>query len=292
MTLEDRDEDIKTLKQRLILWFNHLHFKIAVRKRGWFVEVVLHERFKSPVRTSIYILTTIGLISAFFAFPVFVAFLFGLGIFLLSKLFEKTVFSYNSMFVHTLPDFEIDNDKWIGSHFGYAEDIRNQMRIRLVGWTMSDPDYARKVHSLLLRWSYGELKDEGNNICTSVIVDGDQEYVFFCYPNLFGHAAADFNKSVEKQRRKTSLTDVHHPLTQFLVFSKRCRITAKSCFPAFRKAYIEGAPFIFSLATEGSGGQPERIPDLDDFILFNLKIKNQNELSRKDVEYDLLRILS
>ncbi|HHT9112499.1 MAG: hypothetical protein HZA47_07045 [Planctomycetes bacterium] len=282
----------KTVKQRLILWSNRLRFDVRAQKKGWFVQIVLHERFKPFIRAVKIVLTLIGLISAFFSFQsVFVGFLFGLGIYLLSTFFEKLIFSYNSLYVHSLPDFEIQLEKWLGAFFGYAEDPNNLGHIPMVGWIMSNPEYAKRVHSLLLQWSYGKLKDEENNIRASVIVDDKDEYIFFCYPNMERKTAARFYEAVEKERKETSLTDVHHKQMAMLIFGKRCQITASSYFPTFRNRYKDGVPYIFQLVVLGGDGQPHAIDGLDDFILFNLKIKNRGELDRKDIEYDLLRIL-
>lgn len=282
----------KTLKQRLILWSNRLRFDINVQRKGRFAQVIFPERFKSFVRTIKIVLTLIGLTSAFFFFQsVFVSFLFGLVIYLLITAFDKLVFSYNSLYVHLLPDFEIEPEKWLGAFFGYAEDPRNTGHIPMVGLVMSDPEYARKVHSLLLRWSYGKLKDEENNICVSVIVENNNEYIFFCYPNMERETATHFYKYVEKVRKKKSLTDVHHKQMTMQIFGKRCQITANSYFPTFREIYKEGVPYLFQMAVPGDDGQPHEIAGLDDFIFFNLKIKDRGELDRKDIEYDLLRIL-
>lgn len=282
----------KTLKQRLILWSNRLRFDIMVQKKCWFFQVTLHERFKPIVRTIKIVLTLAGLVSAFFTFQsVFVAFLFGLGIYLLSTFFEKLIFSYNSLYVHSLPNFEIEPDKWLGAFFGFAKDPKNPGHIPMVGCIMADSEYAKRVHSLLLQWSYGKLKDEENNVRASVIVDGKDEYVFFCYPNMDRKTAANFYEDVEKERKETSLTDVHHKQMAMLIFEKRCQITANSYFPTFRKRYQDGVPYLFRLVVLGDDGQPHEIAGLEDFILFNLKIKDRGELDRKDIEYDLLRIL-
>lgn len=282
----------KSLKQQLILWSNRLRFDVMVRRKGWFVQVILHERFKPFIRAVKVVLTFIGLISAFFSFQsVSVGFLFGLGIYLLSTFFEKLIFSYDSLYVHSLPNFEIQPDKWLGAFFGFAEGTKSPGHVPMVGWIMSDEDYAKRVHSLLLQWSYGKLKDEENNIRASVVFVDNDEYIFFCYPNMERKTAARFYEEVEKKRKETSLTDVHHKQMAMLIFGKRCQITTNSYFPTFRNRYKDGVPYIFRLVVLGGDGQPHDIAGLDDFILFNLKIKNRDELDRKDIEYDLLRIL-
>jgi len=131
--------NVLNLKKRLILWSNRLQFDIRVQRNGWRVQVILHERFKSFVRKIKTGLTLIGLTSAFLAFQSsFVSFLFALGIYLLATAVEKLAFSYNSLYVHTLPNFIIEPDKWLGVFFGYVNSPEIIGSIPLVGWIMSD----------------------------------------------------------------------------------------------------------------------------------------------------------
>lgn len=280
----------KTLRQRYLLWRNRLHFQISARRKGWRFELVLHESLKQVVNAIKVVLTLVGLFSAFVAFQnVFVSFFFGLLIYAITTAFERAVFTYNSFFVQPLPSFTIEPDKWLGAFFGYAETADRDVQIPMIGWIMSDADYARKVHDLLLTWSYGYFADEEKNICASVIVDGD-DYVFFCYPSLTRKDVQTFHEEVETERKKTSLTDEHSKMFAMLVFGKRCKITPTSYFPTFRKRYREGVPVLFRLALPRSDGQTEVIPGLKDFVLFTLKIKDRKELTRKDIEFDHFRI--
>ena len=280
----------KSLSQRYLLWRNRLHFQISARRKGWRFELVLHESIKPVVSAIKIVLTLVGLFSAFVAFQnVFVSFFFGLLVYAITTAFERAVFTYNSFFVQPLPNFTIEPDKWLGAFFGYAETADRDVQIPIIGWIMSDADYARKVHNLLLTWSYGRFTDEDMTICASVIVDGD-DYVFFCYPSLTRKDVQAFHEEVETERKKTSLTDEHSKMFAMLVFGKRCKITRTSYFPEFRKRYREGVPVLFRLALPRSDGQTEEIPGLKDFVLFTLKIKDRKELTRKDMEFDHFRI--
>lgn len=280
----------KSLRQRYLLWLNRLHFQISARRKGWRFELVLHESLKPVVSAIKIVLTLVGLFSAFVAFQnVFVSFFFGLLVYAITTAFERAVFTYNSFFVQPLPNFTIEPDKWLGAFFGYAETADRDVQIPIIGWIMSDADYARKVHNLLLTWSYGRFTDEDKTICASVIVDGD-DYVFFCYPSLTRKDVQAFHEEVETERKKTSLTDEHSKMFAMLVFGKRCKITPTSYFPTFRKRYHEGVPVLFRLALPRSDGQTDEIPGLKDFVLFTLKIKDRKELTRKDMEFDHFRI--
>lgn len=280
----------KSLRQRYLLWRNRLHFQISARRKGRRFELVLHESLKPVVSAIKIVLTLVGLLSAFVAFQnVFVSFFFGLLVYAITTAFERAVFTYNSFFVQPLPNFAIEPDKWLGAFFGYAEAADRDVQIPIIGWIMSDAEYARKVHNLLLTWSYGRLDDEDKNICASVIVDSD-DYVFFCYPSLTRKEVQAFHEDVETERKKTSLADEHSKMFAMLVFGKRCKITRTSYFPTFRKRYREGVPVLFRLALPRSDGQTDEIPGLKEFVLFTLKIKDRKELTRKDMEFDYFRI--
>lgn len=275
----------KFLPQRYLLWCNRLRFQIRARRKGWRFELVLHESLKLFVGAIKVALTLVGLFSAFIAVQnVFVSFFFGLLVYAVTTAFERVVFTYNSFFVQPLPNFTIEPDKWLGVFFGYAEPSDRDVQIPMVGWIMSDADYARKVHSLLLTWSYGKFADEDKNICVSVIVDGE-DYVFFCYPSLTRKGVQTFHEEVEAERKKTSLTDEHNKLLAMLIFVKRYKITSTSYFPTFRKRYREGVPVLFRLVLLRSDGKIEEIPGLKDFVLFTLKIKDRKDLTRKDMEF-------
>jgi len=45
------------------------------------------------------------------------------------------------------------------------------------------------------------------------------------------------------------------------------------------------------LAIRGPNGKSVTVDNVSDFILFNLKIRKKGELTRKDTEYDLVRVL-
>ena len=282
----------RTLRQRALLWWNRARFDVCVRWRGSWPELVLHERFRGMIRAAKTVLTAIGLLAAFLTFEsVWISFLFGAVVWGCTTLVEKVAFSYNSMFVHSLPDFDLQPDLWLGAFFGYAQQPGNPHQIPMVGWIMGRADYARKVHTLLLRWAYGNLNDEYNNVRASVIVLSDTEYIFFCHPHVTRESAQRFFAEVEEERRQTSLTDVHHRQVGLLVFGKRCQITAGSYFPTFQQRYQDGVPYIFRLVVAGADGTPTEIAGLPDLILHNLKIKDHAALDRKEIEYDLIRIL-
>ena len=129
----------QNIRKHIILFRNRRHFKIAIYKQGKFPPVVIHEKYKWIVKSSKYLLTVVSLITAFFTFnSVLIAFLFGLGIFLVTQFFDKIIFSYTSLYIHPLPEFELDPEKWSGSILGYAKSKTSPDFRFIVGWFFSD----------------------------------------------------------------------------------------------------------------------------------------------------------
>ncbi|MBW8036010.1 MAG: hypothetical protein FVQ79_10350 [Planctomycetes bacterium] len=266
---------------------------VQVRRSGFSIKITVHEKYRWIIKSFKYIFTVLGLSSAFISLgSVLVAFIFGLGIYLLVFSLEKIIFSYTSLFIHPLPNFDIEDDKWLGCFFGYMEDPEARIQIPLVGMYFSSEEYAKNIHSLILSWNYGGQVDKSHNICLSVVEKGPREYVFCCYPNYDRLGAKEFAGKLESERKKQSLTEEHmrHFIFQFL--GKTCDITPDSYFPTFKKRYQDGAPYRFQICFLDQNQTPKPLEDgRVDFILDHLKIVSENNLTRKDLEYDVLRIL-
>jgi len=283
---------LKNLRRKLILWLNSIRFNFAIRCKGYFFEITIHEKYRNFARIIRYALTIISLLSALFYFQsVWYALLFAFVVFLFLEILNRVLFIYTSMYIHPLPNSQIDSKKWVGCFFGYATHPSLSGHIPVVGWQLSDEDYVKKIHALLLEWSYGELKDEQRNICTSVVLMGDGSYIFYCYPSVERKTAVKFFEEVETQQKEKSKDDVHYKMHLMQVIGKRFPVTDKSYLPTFIERYREGTPYLFRLAIRGPNGRSVAVDNVSDFILFNLKIRKKGELTRKDTEYDLVRVL-
>ena len=280
-----------TFRQRVILWSNRILFDFKFKRDGRLFKLVMPEKYKPVVKTLKILFTLISLFSALFVFrSVFAAFGFGLVVYLLISVIERIVFTYSSLYVHPFPDFEIESEKWAGVYWGFAKDPKGEIEIPLLGMQFTDDDYARKIYTLLLKWVLGNHKDEKNNIKMSAIVTDNNSYVFFCYPSIDREAALYFYKKAEKDRGKESIGDLHNRMAMMLVLAKDFDILERSYFPTFRHRYKDGIPYLFQLGVAGEDGTIRRADGTDDLVLYNLKIMDKEDLTRKDIEYDLLRL--
>ena len=194
-------------RRKLLFLLNRLRFGFPIRKNGKRLSIVVDSKYRRAIKAVKYILTAIGLVSAFFAFhTAFISFFFGLGLFAVGFLLEKSLFSYKTMYVHPLPDFELESDKWVGAAFGYATPKGRTLKIPVVGWIFSSPDYAQKIHKLLLSWTNGEFHDRHRSVSMSVILHAERQYSFFCYPSTNRPPTENLYKQVELELKSNKMT--------------------------------------------------------------------------------------
>jgi len=230
--------------------------------------------------------TVIGLISGFFLFPsAWHAFAFGLLIYAITHFLEKTVFAHGAFFIHALPTFELDPDKWLGVGFGYARPPDGSPDIPMVSMMVADLEYARKLEELFLTWTHGERRDEAKNLRISVVVMGPTEYIFLCHPSTDRPTARLVFDRARHELRQSSLEDVLTEFHGMIVLGKRCRIGPGSYFPEFRRRYSPDVPVLFGFLLppfDETSFSQEPTP----FIVFNFSIKDRESLTRRDLEYD------
>lgn len=279
-------EALHHYRRRMRLWLNRLHLGYSVQRRGWRFQVIVPVGRRSAVLYLKYLFTVIGLVSAFIFFQtVWHAFGFGLLVYLVSMVLEKTVFAHAAFFIHALPTFEIDPDKWFGVGFGYARPPDGSPDIPMVGMMVADVEYARKLEGLFLTWTGGGRRDEARNLRISVVVTGPTEYIFLCYPNPNRPAARRVFDRTRRGLRQSSLEDVLLEFHGMVVLGKRCRIMAGSYFPEFRRRYRSGVPVWFGFLLPPFD-EAQWTSDPAPFIVFDFSIKDKASLTRRDFEYD------
>lgn len=273
------------VRRRVTLFFNRIRARYRVRKDGKSFRIVIPNQHRNRVQFLKYIFTAVGLLSAFIVFgSVFIAFLFGLAIYLFTLLIEKTVFMHPVVFIHALPDFEIDLNKWVGVGFGYAAPPNREYDIPLVSMIITDPDYAKKIANLFLQWTGNSYKDEKKNVQMRIVVTKPNEYIFLCYPNPKRPIAKNFFEKAKQELRQSSLEDEVAEEHVTFVLGKRCSVGEGSYFSEFRRRYREDVPVAFEFILPPlENPQPTR--EIPTFVFFDFAIKDKSELTRKDFAY-------
>lgn len=283
------NKKIARIRLQAYLLKNRLHFLVQIKKTDHFFKLIISEKYKKWVKFSKYLITILGLVSSLLVFPsILLSFFFALILFLIQSFIEATIFSYVALYIQPMPEFQLHPEKWLGMSFGYAINSDKTVEIPTVAMLFDDETYARKVHNLIRSWNYGEYNDKDRNIKMSVILRGNNEYVFFVYPSINRKTVEDFFTNAETERKQKSLTDVQFQLLAQLILGKGCRITSTSYLPTFIKRYKPGVPFYFQVFIYNNGNI-HVLNDLKDILIHNLKIKNESDLTRKDIEYDIMK---
>jgi hypothetical protein len=285
MKLEER---VYKVKRRITLWFNRIRGNYSVKNKDGRIRAVIPDHHRQTVTYIKYFFTVVGLLSGFLVFTsVFVGFGLGIFIFTISSMLERIVFRHSYLFIHPLPNFDLDNEKWVGCGFGYAVPPNSTSQIPLVSMMVIDQEYAKKLTSLFLSWTGGKYHDEEKNIQVTVVVTKPNEYIFFFYPNPKRPVASRFFQSARDKLRQKSLTDEIREGHVTLVLGKRCSVNSTSYFPQFRKRYRSGVPVMFDFVLPPYG-TPRSTHGIPSFVLFDFQIKNESELTRKDFVYEMV----
>ncbi|ALO36186.1 hypothetical protein CMT41_16700 [Colwellia sp. MT41] len=280
------------IKLKLFSFINKIRLSFQLEMTESFYRVVVHENAKPYIMLLKSLLTLVSLFLAFIVFEKsFYAFVAGLTVYLLITFLEQTIFIYNSFLVMPQLTYEHDPERLLGVSFGVGVNPSGGPEIPIVGFVVKDEEYAHQMHETLLYWAGGSTHDEAGNVCLSTIVLNPKEYVFLCYPNLESDSVKKHNEGIEKRRKAESLTDVHVPMFALTIIGKRCEIGPQSYFPLFREKHKDGVPVLFQICIPGENGGVKSIDGLDDFVLFNLKIRDKDELTRMDIEYDYMRVM-
>jgi len=113
--------------------------------------------------------------------------------------------------------------------------------------------------------------------------------VFFCYPNLHKKRAEAFFEYAERKTTEESWHEAPWRMHTFLVLAKTFQLLRGSYLHTFKARYRDPVPYHFGTIVDNGRG-PQSMSKDASFILWNLKIKEERELTRLDIEYDFLRL--
>lgn len=288
ITCVERSWHLKfSLRARMTLLLQRLRFRHIQRDRNG-IRLLLNRTHKRSIRAIKYFLTFVGLISSFFAFQsVWLSFLFGLGIYSLSSLIERIAYYYSSLFVHPLPEFDLDPEKWIATSFGYAVVDEQERRILSIGLLFADQGYATNIYRLLLSWAHGNFVDRDDRIAVRVVVKEDGSYILYCFPSLLSPEVERFHNAIEQEEADSG--DTHHRDLCALILGKRFEPSENSHLPKFRTDFEDGMAVLFNIRVCDDSGiyKPKGVEEM---VIFNVQIHDRNELPDNSIEAQILSL--
>lgn len=160
-----------------------------------------------------------------------------------------------------------------------------------VAMIFDDVEYAKKIHDLILEWTSGMYEDERGMVSASVIIDSEESYIFYIYPSLDRDEKSGLYSELKAGFHDKFPDRVHRKIVGGLNLGKQCSIVPRSSFPDFIKMYQEdNIPIILRVGYGKQMGVIEQTPGCGDFVITRFKIRNTNNLTRKDIEYQLIKM--
>lgn len=265
------------LRSKLIIWNNRRKLVIRIETRNKIPRLILHERHEQKIKWILRILTLIGITSSLLVIPPPFNFLLSFGLVILQQIFEKIIFTFTTLYVQPIPEW--NPEEWLGMIFG----VPQTGCLYKLGILFKNEEYARKIFECIRSWNYGLDDDVDNNIRISFIVDNNGTYLTYIYPSLEKDSINTARDEADKEMFKERQLKEQQLLIFSIIISKRFDYTPSSFFRKFQLSYKNGIPIEFKPYVMDS----QRIRELNipPIIKYNVKIKNEIELTEKDLEY-------
>lgn len=248
-------------------------------KGNW--KLVVNAKYTRAVKFISRFVLLMSVVTAFIALPPPVSIFVSLGLIAVEQIIERTIFYFSSLLIVPFPPWKTwKKANFTAMIFGVGEDPADPM---LVGMAFTDEEAAKEVWSYIEYWAQSE-KDYENYLNISLIINKKaKSYAFFAYPS--------FNRpSDEKIRaelgKDDSLKDQEHIAmhAQMLIVKVFPLRTNSSLNTVFLPSYKEGdvyafKPFVYE------NGNVRHIPNTTSIMKGHIKIRNVNEVTKKDIEY-------
>jgi len=279
------------IRRQIFLLKNKLLFNFSTHVRGDKKHIVIPAIFTKITKYLKHIISVISLISAYFIFKTpHYAFLFAIGVWLLLSLLERVLFSHITFFKNPLPNFNLCAEKWVAMGFGYPPlHMISQGLKPTVVMMFDDKIYARKIHDLILSWTEGSHKDTSSLVSLSVTILSDS-YIFYIYPSLSRAERLGSYDNLREKFHDDFPQSVHKRKIASVSLGRKFNMPKSSSVIEFRKHYKKGEVVTLQIAFQKNiESNFESIEGCQDFRIVEFKIKDRNDLTRKDPEYDLIR---
>lgn len=251
-----------------------------------FPKLVLHEKYEKGVKWLLRILTLIGIATSIIALPPVYSLLLSIVLVLIEQFFEKTIFEYSVFYISQLPDFDIDYSQWLTSGYlllsGENRKLLTQGYHNHFGPAYRDKNYAIKFFNYLRIWNDSHSVDSANNICVSIIIENNENYSVYLYPNI---QEEKLDKYFSKHKEKMALKKYgkkQQELIMQTLFWKR-NITQGNFFKQFIDDLKTSNEYYFAPFYVENGNSI--IIDELKILKNQIKIRNRSELTTKDIEY-------
>lgn len=264
------------LRSRFIIWNNRRKLLISIEVRNKIPRIILHEKHERKIKWISKIITIIGMITIFLVIPVPYSILLSLVLFILEQIIEKIVFSFTTIYVQ--PISEWNSDEWLGMCYG----IPQSGDLYKLGMLFKSEEYARKTFECIRTWNYNLDDDVEDNIKISFIIDNNIEYFTYIYPSFERKSVKAARDEAEEEMFKKKQLKEQHQLICSLIICKKFDYDQDSFFNKFQSSYKVGSPIEFK--PYFMDFQEIKELNTNPIIKNTVKIKKTAELTELDIE--------
>lgn len=249
-------------------------------------KLVLHEKFEKGVKWILRILTLIGITTSILTLPLIYSLLLSIILALIGQFFERIIFEYSVFYISPLPDFDIDDSQWLTSGYlllnGENRKLLTEGYHNHFGPAYKDKNYAIRFFNYLRGWNDNQSIDFNNNICVSIIIENDEKYSVYLYPNIHEKKLDEYFPKYKKDMALKKYGKQQQELVMQILFGKK-NINQGNFFKQFIDDLKVSNEYYFTpfYVDNGNSIIIEELKILKSAI----KIKNRNDLTIKDLEY-------
>jgi len=276
------------LRNKSILIVRRFSSMIRIDKKK--KRLLLHEKYEKGVKYFLRILMIVGIVSSLITFPVYISLILSIFLVLIEQVLEKANFMFNTLFVQPIPTpKDLKKADWYANIFGFVQgNVANKKF--LIGLVFKDKEAGEKIFKCISAWNNMEQVDMEDNINLSFIVENDKDYSTYIYPSVNREVIRKFESKIKKKGK------YHNKLIYTLIMCKIFPYGKNSHFYKFKEEYQN-----YSLFTLNGKPQKYKPFTLKGFYLsngkmiplanpliekFHLKIKNREDLTKEDLEYE------
>lgn len=163
---------------------------VDIRKDGKLPRLYVHEKFEKPLKWIVRAIAFISFITIFLALDDYIVSVsIGLGLFLLSFIFDRAIVKYTTFVVQPFPDFEIDYSQWYNVMTVSQPD--HKKNVNVVGFVYKDIKYGKKFFKYIKSWNFDNSVDKDRNIILSIVEEPNGAFTFYIY-------ASPYRKNLDK----------------------------------------------------------------------------------------------
>ena len=270
---------MRTPKRPLISSF------ISLRIINRLPRLVIHEKYENSVKGILRVLTILGIVTSIISIPLwYISLLIALVFFIVEQFFEKAIFQFTSIYVQPLPQFEYDTSEWKGMVFAFPL-LPNSVDLISVGCAFKTKEYAESFFKYLKQWNYNQNEDKDNNICLSFIIEDDENYSTYIYPNPFRDIVSKTFKKIADSLKFEKYGKEQQQLVAQFLFCKLFPYGENSQLNNFIKKQDQKKPFILRPFIMHNNGQFEFLSDELSILKFHFKFKERSALEKNELEY-------